>query len=476
MEKRKGNGRRRIFIFIGLFIVVGVCVFVASTIRPPTGAPGAGGPPAGGPFAARNTQPKFSDPVMIATGDLLVTVTATGNVVAAQTSNLTFDTAGIVQTVLVTEGQQVKQGDTLATLEDSNQLASIEQAELSLKASQLALEKVLEPVDPNDIASAEASLKSAEGSLRAKLTSVTQGTIDTYQARLEQARANQEYALKLLNDAGGKYALDDASYQKALAQKGEADFNYEIARLNLQSAKKIDSVAGARASVAYYKAKLAQVKAGPKQSTIDQAQVNVLSSQNQLDVAKRNLTKTRLIAPYTGTITQVNVKVGEPNAGTAMVLADIQTRYVDIDVDETDIGKVEIGQKVTLTFDALTKVTVTGTVQRIKPIADSSASVITYPVRIVLDKTDAPIRVGMTTNATFNVREVKNVVLVPNQYLKVNRSAGQVQVMVNLVNADGKTFTVLPVKLGVEGADYTEVLEGLSAGDKIALVNQATKQ
>jgi hypothetical protein len=155
------------------------------------------------------------------------------------------------------------------------------------------------------------------------------------------------------------------------------------------------------------------------------------------------------------------------SSGVAMVISDISTLYVDTTVDETDIGKIQVGQPVQITLNALPNVNLTGTVMRITQTADTTASVITYAVRIALDKADAPIKVGMSANAIFIVSQARNVLRVPNNYLRVNNTTGQTTVL--LVNTDG-TLVPVPVTTGLQGSDYTEIVNGLNAGETIALV------
>src|SRR5262245_32302584 len=108
-------------------------------------AAGQGGAAGGG--GGRGNQAGISGRATIDVGDILVTVTATGSLVASQQSVLTFDSTGIVKQVLVEEGQHVDAGQTLALLDDSSQQALVKQAQLSLQAAQATLDKILQPVD-----------------------------------------------------------------------------------------------------------------------------------------------------------------------------------------------------------------------------------------------------------------------------------------------------------------------------------------
>lgn len=404
-------------------------------------------------------------------GDLKLTVSATGNVVASQQSTLSFDQPGRVLTVQVEEGQKVQAGDVLATIDDSAQQAALDQANASLKAANAALQNVLKPVDAGIVANAEANVKAAEDAYSAIANAYSTDQIHAYDLQYQQALAAVANTEEVRREQGGRWPADDPGYQKSIAQVGQATFNAEIARLRLAQAKNGHSLLSATARIALAQVRLAQVKAGPHQVDIDAAQAQVVNAQLVRDQAQHQLDKTKLKAPYAGVVTTVNIKAGEMAVGPAIVVTDNSVFFADIGVDEVDIGRIQVGQTVDFTLDGLPGATLTGKVQRVAQLADENASVINYTVRIVPDATTQPIKVGMTVNAVFTVREAKNVLRVQNQYLRVDRANNSVSV--NRVNADG-SLTEVPVTLGLEGTDYSEIVSGLKEGDTIALGGNAS--
>jgi HlyD family secretion protein len=452
---------RRI-ISVGAVVVMGAVVVILVVAGLPiiNGAATRHGP--GSPTQAASLKKASID-----TGDVRVTVSATGSLVAEQQSPLSFSQPGRVVEVLVQEGQHVEAGQVLARVEDTTQRANLDQAEFAWQAAQAALAKLLRPVDARDIKNAEADVKTAEATYSSMANSTSLETIQAYAAQYQQALVAARDAEAIRIEAGGLYGADSPGYQKALAQVGAANLSAEIARLRLQQAQNGHSLLSATASIAYYQARLAQVKAGPSPIPIDAAQAQLALVQLQRDQARHQLDKTRLVAPFAGIVSTVNIEVGEVSSGPALVLTDTSDLYVDVKVDERDIGKIAPGQPAELSLDALPGMPLTGKLQRIADLADPNAAVITYMVRIALDATLAPMRVGMTANATFLVAEARQVTRVPNSYLNLHRSPGQTTV--NVANADG-TFTEVPVELGVQGTDYSEVIEGLSAGDTVVLL------
>ncbi len=448
--------RRNIFVGALLVILVAAAIPIlngaaASSPNPPGSAP----------------QTTILKKATIDTGDVRLTVSATGNLVPEQQSPISFNQPGRVVEVLVQEGQTVEAGQTVARQDDTTQKAILEQAEFALQAAQAALAKLLKPVDARDIQNAEADVKTAEATYSSIANSTSLETIKAYQAQYQQALVAAKDAEAIRIEAGGLYGADSPGYQKALAQVGAANMNAEIARLRLQQAQNGRSLLSATANITYFQAKLAQVLAGPSQIQIDTAQAQLVIAQLQRDQARHQLDKTRLVAPFAGIVSTINIKVGEVSSGPAMVLTDTSALYTDVRVDERNIARITPGQPVELSLDALPGIPLTGTVKRIADLSDPNAAVITYVVHIALDATSAPIRVGMTANATFVVTEARHVIRVPNLYLNVNRSLGQTTVTV--ANADG-TFTEVPVKLGLQGPDYSEVAEGLNEGDTVVLL------
>jgi HlyD family secretion protein len=404
-------------------------------------------------------------------GEVKLTVSATGKIVVGQQSNLSFDQSAQVKEVLVAEGQQVLAGQVLSRQDDSTQQASLAQANDAVNAADAALQKLLRPVDAGDIAKAEANVKAAQASYSSKANAVSLDTIKGYDLQVQKAQAAADAAEQNRIHTGGQYKTDDPNYQKALAQVGQAQINVQVAQLQLQQASQGSSLLSATAQITYQQALLAQLKVGPTQGQIEAAQASLMTAKLQRDQAQHNLDKTHLVAPFAGVIASVSAKAGEISSGTAMVIADTSELDADINVDEADIGKIQVGQPVQITLDALSGVTLNGKVQRIAETADTTTSVITYVVHVVLDPAKAALRPGMTTNATFLAQDLKNALRVPNNYLKVDRTTNQTTV--NVVSRNG-AVAVVPVKLGVQGTDYSEVIEGLREGDTITLITSSS--
>ena len=335
--------------------------------------------------------------------------TATGHIVARGESNLSFDLPGLVVELPIQEGQHVSAGQLLMREDDTTQQFAVQQADLAVQSAQVALDKLLKPVDARDVANAEAAVKAAEGNYSALAGAVNPATIKAFNLQYQQAVTAAQNADILRQGAGGQFANDDPNYQKSLAQVGIAQTNAEIARLKLQQVQNGPSLLAATANIAYAQARLAQVKAGTNQLDVDDAQAQLAVAKLQRDQAQQLLDKTRLVAPFDGTVTKVNFNLGEVSSGPALVLTDDSQLFVDVSVDEASVGEIQVGQAVKFTVDALPSVNLSGKIQRIDQTANKNASntpnssVTTYTVRVALDQTNAALKVGMTAEVSFSV-------------------------------------------------------------------------
>ena len=246
-------------------------------------------------------------------GDLTLTVNATGTVAPARTVRLNFDIPGIVQEVLVEEGQGVEARQLLARQDDTGLKLALTQAEASLKAAELSLQQLTAPPSEQDIAVAEAAVRSAQGVYNALATSVDPRTIKIAELRYQQAKTAWDDAITHRKDMGGRFPLDSPTYQLALAQEGQASFYAEIARLQVEILKRgVDgrALGAASARISEAKAQLERLKIGPPQIQVDRAQLGVDQAKIAVNQAKRQLESAQLRAPFAGVVSSLTIKPG----------------------------------------------------------------------------------------------------------------------------------------------------------------------
>ena len=234
--------------------------------------------------------------------------------------------------------------------------------------------------------------------------------------------------------------------------------------------------------------------AGTKQD-LDTAKFNYDTALSTLSEAESDVAETVITAPMDGVV------VGEPktvgtmavqgnsNPTVIMRIADTANKQILAQVDETDIGKVQVGQEATFTVDAYTDRTFTARVTKISQTdtsntwdtnsstsssssssSSSSASGIYYYVTLDVKNPDDVLKLGMTARVDITTSEKQDALVVPIAALKTNDSGSYVV----RVNDDGTTEQV-PVKTGIYSSDYVEILSGLTEGDKVSITYTATK-
>jgi len=293
---------------------------------------------------------------------------------------------------------------------------------------------------------AEAALHSAE-------TTVQQAQVTYDSARAAEPTNIQQAESKLA----------DAQAQLSALQHPSAN----------DIAQKQASVDQAKAALTQAQANLAKLTAPGTQSDVDIQQSSVAQAEQSLKQAELKLEQATLKAPFAGVVTAVNIVPGSSasisgSSGTAAAvsLIDRSTLHVDLKLSENDVAKVQLGQPVDLTIDALKDWKAQGTVSYIAPSAESSNGVVTYRVRVDFPDSDARVKVGMTANLTITTAKKDGVLLVPNTAL-LPKGAGHV---VQVLNADGKTTREVDVQTGLTDGNNTEIISGLNEGDKVVTV------
>lgn len=404
-------------------------------------------------------------------GELLLTVNATGTVAPEQSVKLSFDTPGLVQEVLIEEGQHVIAGQILTRQDDGAQKLALVEAQSNLKVAELTLKAVTSPVNDKDIAVAQANIDAAKGAYNALFQSISPNAIHAAELRYQEAVTAAQDAVTHRKAMGGQFSTNSPTYQLALAQEGQAAFVAEINRLQLELLKRgpdSRAVSAAKAQITVAQARLEQLKVGVPQLQIDQAQLAVDQAKLGVEQAQRQLDNTILRAPFSGIVSAVTVKAGSLSLNNvpAIALTDTSQLHVNVKVDESDIGLLHSAQTVRLSLDALPNITLEGTIDRIALTANLDKAVVTYDVRVHLKPADAPVRVGMTANATIVIRSLVNVVRVPNLFVRLDRRSNQA--FVNLVNPEG-ALTEVQVQLGLRTEEFSEVIAGLNEGDTIGI-------
>lgn len=408
---------------------------------------------------------------VVTRGDIQRTVSALGSIQADESVSLSFQTSGQVAEVLVDTGDYVVAGDVVARLVDDTQRVNYEQAVLALERANNSLTDLLGPVDKNDIRVAEANLASARGAYTSAANGVSQADLDKAQLRYDQAVHTLEEKERQRQVSGGFTNPDQ--YTLLEAQIGEASFNAEIARLQLEQLKtgNAGSLAEAGARVILRQRELERVLAGPSSREITNAQIALLQAEARLRDAETALNRTTLVASMDGIVTAVSIKIGQPviPGAAAVEISDVTPLGLTAEVDEVDIGQIAVGMPAYIRLDALPEVQFPAAVKQIEIIGVEVNSVVSYYTQFALNDLDPRVRLGMTGESFVILETRSDVLSVPNNFLRIEADG---QTFVDVLGADNHE-TPVKVELGLQGEESSEIVAGLNEGD-VVVVEQRT--
>jgi HlyD family secretion protein len=388
--------------------------------------------------------------------DLATVVSGTGQIKPKTYVNVGATSFGRITHFNVKEGDLVKKGQVVATIESVQQEASVTGQQAAISSAK------------TDIASYVAAEKTAEAN------------VEKAKADLEQKRLDWERAQSLYKD--GILAKQDYDAKKAAYDSDVASLNQTVAALN-QAKAQTDSARGRL-----------------------QTQVATLRSNQDL------LNKTIAIAPFDGIVTNMPLREGETvvvgiqNAlgSTLMTLADMSVITAEVKVDETDIVNIQLGQTADVTVDALPgkvfkgHVTLVGdqAILRSTGIATSQSTTGTeeakdFKVVVTLDTPSSDLRPGLSTTAKITTARKTNALSLPIQALTMHdpatdnpKGAGSVKAASGSSKSAAKSVPIqgvyvignekgklrakfVPVTTGITGATDIEVLSGLNEGQEI---------
>ena len=351
-------------------------------------------------------------------GDLAKSVVATGKVTPITKVEVKSKASGIVKKLLVDYGDKVKKGQLLAQLDKVEIQAQVEQSRAAVEA-------------------AEASLKSSE-------------------ADYERAKVDAE---------GPDVPLLKRAYERAIgmAKEGvvstsaleDAQKNYELA-LNKQNVSK--------AQVTVLKAKMAQ-----SHGQLGQDRANLKQLEEQLSY-------TDIESPIDGIVLSRDVEMGDAvssilvlgsSATLVMTLGDTSQVYVKGKVDESDIGRVYLGQPARIKVESFKDKTFNGVVTRISPMGVEKDNVTTFEVRVSINNPGGELKAEMTANAEIILEEHKNVLQIPEGSIIYDKEKKASVEVPDPKGKDGKRK--LAVNIGISNGAKTELLSGLKEGDQVVL-------
>jgi len=386
--------------------------------------------------ATAETKPRTAE---VARGPITVAVSATGRVVPNLDVEIKCKASGEIVKLPFDVSDPVKKGELLLELDPVDQQRVLKQAEVTLSASQAKLAIAKENLEiarrelETDRRRAETALKSAE-------------------AQSADMRAKADRVKKLID----KGLATPEAYDTAETAAIQAHADLENARIKLDELKTQEEALEL------------------KRQEVTLADAQVASDRIAHSVALDRLAETKVVAPIDGVVSARDVQIGQiissavSNVGggtTVLTLSDLSHVYAIASVDESDIGKVQVGQPTAITADAFQGITFRGKVVRIAVKGVNVSNVVTFQVKIeVVGENKSLLKPEMTTNVEIISESKPDVLVVPAEAVTTREG----RAFASVVGADGAVET-RPIETGISDGVRTEVASGLSEGETVVV-------
>ena len=258
--------------------------------------------------------------------------------------------------------------------------------------------------------------------------------------------------------------LDDAELQARLSQNiatlAKAQIDLNLARLTFE-----------RAHLLRQKDLISTQDADQAEASLKSAEALLKQAEANRDYAKVQVSYTTIVSPISGVIASVSTQEGETvlaslAAPTFVSIIDLRRLEVQVYVDETDIGKIKVGQQANFTVDTYSDTDFKGTVTAIYPKAVIQDNVVNYIVTAeIIGSQGKILRPEMTTNVTISLETRKNVLAVPTAAITREKGDRYVTVM------EGEKRIQRKVKAGWKDNGFTEIISGLKEGETILITS-----
>lgn len=353
-------------------------------------------------------------------GDIARSVVATGKIEPISKVEIKSKANGIIKALRVEIGDIVAPGQVLAELDRENLAAQLREA--------------------------NAALLSAQANLKAMQAELAKNKIEAENPEITFARRNVERTERLVKDG-------------VIPQQEVDDM-----RRTLEMVENKQRITGSQLNVSAARITQAQAQVGEAEAAVARAQ--------------EEYNNATIRSPIRGMVISRDLEVGSPvssilNMGSAatlvMVLGDISQVYVRGKVDEADIGAVRLNQPARIKVETFKDQKFDGAVTQISPMGVEKDNVTSFEVKVSINNPAGILRANMTANAEIVLEEHKNTLLIPESAVIYD---AQRNASVEIPAAAAKTPTgrdKRSIKVGVSDGTHTQVLEGLSEGDKVIL-------
>lgn len=339
-------------------------------------------------------------------GDLITSVSVSGNLEMPRRVNLSFGISDVVSEILVKEGDNVVEGQTLARMDAHYLELNVQMAQAQYEMAEYKLMQTIYPRYAStyltDMPGVWLALELAQDNLEEAKNLLSEGEFEEMQAVLEEVEISLHKA-----------------QEKSVARRWALPFSIKLVEMET-----------------------------------DEARIN-------LDLAKEELNKAIIIAPFDGVVTDIDMKTGERISAAAQVISVVDPTNIEMNgaIDEIDVSSVELGQEAIITLDALPGKDVKGKVTFMSRAGTVQFGVVSYKTIISMENPDEELRDGMSSTAEIIIERYDNVLLISNRAIRGTWDKPSVEVVV-----DGQVEQ-REISLGSSDGIKSEVLSGLEEGE-----------
>ncbi len=506
-------------------------------------------------------------------GNIISAVEGSGQIVALNESDIKSEVSGDITWINMVAGQEVKKGQVLAIIDNTEIQKSIAEAEVSLTEAKLQHDKDLAQASidyQKKLESLESSKKDLEKTYESVFNTISNafldlptvvtgledilygnglssgGTyynIDVYKNYFGYDNANSVLINAFVSIADSDYKIARSDFDanflnfkditryadretlenlldeiinttKAIAQSAKSDQNLldTIVDISQSSNRTVPSAIATfqtklKSYIGTINSNLSSLMS--QQSSLDNIKQQIINTQRDIDIylinnpdgdnpislqiAKNSIVKKiadfeelkeqladyTIRAPFDGVIAKVNAQIFD-SVSNGTVLATIITnqQLAEISLNEIDVAEIKVGQKVSLAFDAVDELSLTGQVYEVDTIGTVSQGVVNYTVKISLDSQDSRIKPGMSVTASIITDSKLNVLVIPTSAIKISQGVNYVEIpddteipaqISNTSISLQKPFVKQQIEVGSSSGTYSEILNGVVEGDKIVL-------
>ena len=463
--------------------------------------------------------------------DMTVTVDSTGTVTPIDSYTVSGMVTGDVLEAPFEEGDWVEKGDLLFRIDPGNAETALQQAQLSVRQAQLSYDQAAEGLKPKtnfsgviqelhikkgDIVTAGSPIATISDTSVMTLTlpflstdaaqiTVGQpavvtlaGTLETLSGTVEsistadQVSTNGALIRQVKIQVSNPGALTEQTQATAkvgmLACADSGTFEaYTNQTVTATGSGEVVSLAVIEGSWVEAGTVLATLGGTTANTTLENASIALEQAQLSVQNAMDALENYTITAPISGTVIEKKFKAGDTidsnqlsaADGALAVLYDMSSMTFEMKVDEQDINKIQLGQQVTVTADAVEGKTFTGVVDKININGTTVNGQTNYPITVLMNETEG-LKPGMNVSASVIVDQAGTVLCIPVD--AVNRGSGKPVVTVapaealdeNGNVADPSLLQQREVTLGRNDTDNIEIIEGIAEGEVVVWINETS--